>query len=74
MGNTNCFSSVISIVIWLLKSQKRLKVNNNNFKFNGDFKNHITVKRTPEKQQTFPYIYIYIYIYPCVWINKTKQN
>ena len=25
----------------------RLKVNNDNFKFNGDFKSHVTVERIP---------------------------
>jgi hypothetical protein len=29
------------------KITNRLKVNNNNFKFNGNFKSHITAERTP---------------------------
>jgi hypothetical protein len=31
----------------------RLKVNNDNFKFNGDFKSHITVGKTLEKHLAF---------------------
>jgi hypothetical protein len=31
------------------KITNRLKVNNDNLKFNGDFKNHITVRMTPRK-------------------------
>jgi hypothetical protein len=31
------------------KITNRLKVNNDNLKFNGDFKSHITVKKTPGK-------------------------
>ena len=32
----------------------RLKVNNNNFKFNGNFKSHIIIRKTLEKYQLFP--------------------
>jgi hypothetical protein len=44
-----------------------LKVNNNNLKFNGNFKIHITVEiileKTPNIFNKYIYIYIYIYIY-----------
>jgi hypothetical protein len=40
----------------------RLKVINNNIKFNGDFKSPIIVGRTLKKHIAF-HIYIYIYIY-----------
>jgi hypothetical protein len=37
------------------KITNKLKVNNDNFKFNSNFKSHITVERTPKKHLTFPF-------------------
>ena len=37
-----------------------LKVNNDNFKFNRDFKSYVIIERTLEKHLTFSYIYILI--------------
>ena len=31
------------------KITNRLRVNNDNFKFSSDFKNHITIRKTPEE-------------------------
>jgi hypothetical protein len=36
------------------KITNKLKVNNDNFKFNGDFKSHITVGRTPGEHLALP--------------------
>ena len=36
------------------KITNRLKVNINNFKFNGDFKSHITIERILEEHLVFP--------------------
>ena len=36
------------------KITNRLKIIHDNFKFNGDFKSHITVGRTPEEHLAFP--------------------
>jgi hypothetical protein len=48
----------------VFKISNRLKVNNDNFKFNGNFKNHVIVERIPREHLAFLiYIYIYIYIF-----------
>jgi hypothetical protein len=39
-----------SLSIVAFKITNKLKVNNDNLKFNGDFKSHITVERIPKKQ------------------------
>jgi hypothetical protein len=51
----------------LFKITNRLKVNNDNLKFNGNFKSHITVgrntRKTLEKNLAFPYILFFYYYY-----------
>jgi hypothetical protein len=48
-----CFSSFFFLCFFncdvIFKITNRLKVDNDNLKFNGDFKSHITVRRTPKK-------------------------
>ena len=36
------------------KITDKLKINNDNFKFNGYFKSHITIERTLEEHLAFP--------------------
>ena len=44
------------------KITNKLKVNNDNFKSNGDFKRHITVKKTPSAKITHSISLIYIFM------------
>jgi hypothetical protein len=46
-----CYSSPNCDITF--KITNRLKVNNDNFKFNDDFKSHITVERLLEEYLTF---------------------
>jgi hypothetical protein len=45
--NVKCFL-IFSMSQIFFQITNKLKVNNDNFKFNGDFKSHITVNRTLE--------------------------
>jgi hypothetical protein len=54
------------------KITNRLKVNNDNFKFNGDFKSHIIVRRTLKEQLAFPKSRKYIR--PSNWMKNTKRR
>ena len=41
------------------KITNKLKVNNYNFKFNNNFKSHITGERTPKKVKRMPNIFLF---------------
>jgi hypothetical protein len=48
--NVMCYSNVLlmsSNCVVAFKITNKLKVNNDNLKFNSDFKSHITVEKTP---------------------------
>ena len=51
------------------KITNKLKVNNSNLKFNGNFKSHIIIKRILEEYLAFIYIYIYI-----LFFKKKKKE